>query len=189
MDNEQTTPDFEQVPIYSFNADSSEETLSVMLKYKNKKSMMVLSFYFLLLLLLELIVMRILTVYVDEQILIYVFIGSVIITVSFLLFMLYGMIKSAKKQLVMFRASPPSYASYELYAKKLVIKKYSDGELKSLYTVEKGTLAHCDISNNVFIFKNDGIDFGIKTATLDQHPEVKKFIVDNCQRISKKISA
>ena len=34
MDNEQTTKDFEQVPVYSFNANNTEETLSVLLKYK-----------------------------------------------------------------------------------------------------------------------------------------------------------
>ena len=41
---------------------------------------------------------------------------------------------------------------------------------------------------NVFVFNNNGIDFGIKLDILDEHPEVKKFIIENCQRKSKKIS-
>ena len=53
MDNEQTTKDFEQVPVYSFNANNTEETLSVLLKYKVRKSITALSFYLVLLLLIE----------------------------------------------------------------------------------------------------------------------------------------
>ena len=201
MDNEQTTQDFEQVPVHSFNADSHEETLSVLLKYKTRKSFTALALYFLLLLLVEagvlLIlassvvevgVLLILASSVENKVFIYMFAGSLLITVLFLSFMLYGMIKSTKKQLAAFRASPPSYVNFELYAQKLVIKKYVDGELKSLYTAEKGSLKNCDVSKNVFIFNNNGIDFGIKLDILDQHPEVKNFIVQTCQRKSKKIS-
>ena len=188
MDNEQTTKDFEQVPVYSFNANNTEETLSVLLKYKVRKSITALALYFLLLLLIEAGVLLILGSSVYNKVFIYMFAGSLLITVLFLSFMYYGLIKSAKKQLEKFRSSPPMYTFFELYAKKLVIKKYVDGELKSLYTAEKGALQNCDISKNVFVFNNNGIDFGIKLDILDEHPEVKKFIIENCQRKSKKIS-
>ena len=190
MDNEQTTQDFEQVPVHSFNADSHEETLSVLLKYKMRKSFTALALYFLLLLLVEAGVLLILASSVENKVFIYIymFAGSLLITVLFLSFMLYGMIKSAKKQLAEFRETPPMYVNFELYAKKLVIKKYVDGELKSLYTAEKGALKSCDVSKDVFIFNNNGIDFGIKLDILDQHPQVKSFIIETCQRKSKKIS-
>jgi|GEM_PF-1128817 len=189
MDNEQTKKDFEQVPVHSFNVDSSAETLSVLLRYRNKKSILALFLYFSLLLLLEAIIMLMLAAIIDKKILIYEFTGSLIIVVLFMAFMIYGTIKSRKKQLEKFRNSPPSYVSFELYIDKLIIKKYAAGELKSLYTAEKGTLTLCDISKDVFIFNNDGIDFGIKNETLKQYPEIRKFIIENSQRKSKKISA
>ena len=164
------------------------DTYSVLIKYSNRKNTLTVLLYFLLLLAFEAAVIFFISGIVDKMTLIYVYIGSLVLALLFVLFMIYGNIKNFKKQLEVYRAKPSSIV-YELCYNKLVIKKYVDGELKTLYTVEKGTITHCDIAKNVFIFQNEGKYFGIRNELLDQHTHIKQFIVKNSSKKSKKVSA
>lgn len=187
MDNEQVKTEFDQTPLETFTTESNADTYSVLLKYSNKKSLAAILLYFLLILAFEAAVLFFISGVVDKMILIYVYIGSLALAILFVLFMIYGNAKNFKKQIEAYGAKP-SHVVYELCYNKLVIKKYVDGELKALFTAEKGTITYCDVSKNVFIFQNEGKYFGIRNELLDQHDNVKQFIIRTSAKKSKKVS-
>lgn len=188
MDNEQVKTEFDQTPLETFTAESNADTYSVLLKYSNKKGVAAILLYFLLILAFEAAVMFFISGVVDKMILIYVYIGSLALAILFVLFMIYGNAKNFKKQIEAYGAKP-SHIVYELYSNKFVIKKHVDEELKTLFTAEKGTITYCDVSKNVFIFQNEGKYFGIRNDILEQHPQVKRFIIETSSKKSKKVSA